>query len=76
MTDHAKLLKAIRSKKTGDEPGTITSRELRKITGYGENKALCIIRDLVEAGKLQPDMIRRTNLHGVSSLVMGYRIVS
>lgn len=76
MTDHAKLLKAIKARRAGDEPGTITTRELRGMTGFCENKALDIIRDLVSAGKLKPDMIRRTNMHGISSLVMGYRIAA
>lgn len=76
MTDHAKLLKAIRARRTEDEPGTITSREFRRLVGCGENKALDIIRDLVDTGKLKPDQVRRTNMHGVTGAVKGYRITA
>lgn len=69
------LLEAIEAFRAEDEPDTITSRELRRMTGYGEKKTRETIWLLVEGGKLKPDQIRRVNIHGVSVPTPGYRIV-
>lgn len=58
------------------EPGTFTSGEYAKYKGFSKHRALRHIRAAIEAGKVQPEQIRRRNIQGCMVTVWGYRWVN
>jgi DNA-binding Lrp family transcriptional regulator len=57
------------------EPDTITSSEFAEALGLGQNSALRRLKKLLDAGVLEPVMVRRTNAWGVTRQMQGYRYV-
>jgi len=73
----AALLDLIRKAQVGvADDGSITTNELAKLMGCGHDKARELVRDLVEAGKMEPCRSPRTQLTGVISPTWAYRMVT
>lgn len=56
-----------------DEPDTLTRSEVEEAMGWGQARALKILRRMVKAGHLKPEMVWRTNIQGIRTRYMGYR---
>ena len=73
----AALLEMIREAQGGlADDGTITTRELAKLMGCGIEKARETIRDLCEAGKMEPCRSNRVQFTGTVSPTWAYRMVT
>lgn len=69
------LLLSSTTKSHDNEPNTLTTSELRRVTGYGHTRAKRILDTAIEMGLLEPAMIYRVNGWGVGGAVKGYRVI-
>ncbi len=81
MLTQEDILEAIRkaveaATEQGNEPGTVTTAEIQGVMDCGPERARGIGRQLVADGVLAPDRVRRTNMWGISQLVLGFRYVN
>lgn len=58
-----------------NEPNTITTREVRKATGFGQEKAKRTLDAARELGLVEPAMVYRMNDWGVGARVKGWRLM-
>jgi len=72
---HERLLAIIREAQHGGTEGTVTPTEIMKLLECGRPKALRIVHELVEAGRLEPTKVKRANIQGHVQPVGGYKIV-
>ncbi|GMV07376.1 MAG: hypothetical protein AMXMBFR53_36510 [Gemmatimonadota bacterium] len=74
----ADIITLIRARKPkgGDEPGTVTTPEIRRAMGCGVDTARAITDELEAEGKLVKAMVMRDTGWGVVQPVKGFRIVA
>ena len=68
------LMDLLQAKVVDEESQGFTTREVMKMLDCGEDNAREKIRGLIEDGKAYPTKVRRVNMAGVPTMVIGYKL--
>lgn len=58
------------------DPGAVTTTDLQRILGCGEDKARKVAHQMVEDGKFVSARFLRRNIHGETQFVYGFKVVT
>jgi len=68
------LMELLQAQAGDEEAQGFTTKEVMKMLDCGEDNARAKIKGLIEDGKVCPARVRRVNMAGVSTMVIGYKL--